>query len=173
MYILLRVFVDILLFRAGPQAVPASVFLLQSAIVFYFMVRVLVALLTFSPLSAVGVSVMDTVLLTSLVWVSLWSRDLNNRVLQTLTAALGTLGLLTLIVLPLDILYIMTDSDEGVDALFSIIMLVLTAWSLTVLGYILRNALDIGAALAVGLSMLYFFVSFVLTVLLFTVPVSE
>ena len=117
MYILLRVFVDILLFRAGPQAVPASVFLLQSAIVFYFMVRVLVALLTFSPLSAVGVSVMDTVLLTSLVWVSLWSRDLNNRVLQTLTAALGTLGLLTLIVLPLDILYIMTDSDEGVDAL--------------------------------------------------------
>ncbi len=177
MYLLFKIFIDILLFRSGPQELPASPFLLYMTMVLYFAVGVLVAWLSFPFWSAVSVSCMDTALLISLIWIALWIKKLDYRMLQTLTAALGTLGLITLIVFPLDVLYAITDNmspeSEDSGSLLSTLLFILMAWSLTVLGHILRNALEIRPALAVGLSLLYLTFSFILTVVLFTVPVSE
>ncbi len=172
MVTILKLFMDILLFRLGPEDVPVSIFLLKASAVFYFVVGVLLALLNFSFLSAVGVSAIDTALLSLLVWITLKLKNFDNRFIQTLTAACGALGLLTVIVLPLDILYALLDVDDELESLFSIMMMSLTAWSVTVLGHILRNSLDIVPSLAVGLSILYLVVSFIMTVLLFSVPVS-
>ncbi|CAK0763733.1 conserved membrane hypothetical protein [Gammaproteobacteria bacterium] len=169
---LFKIFVDILLLQAGPQDIPASRFLFQASLMLYFAAGVLASLSNFPPLSSVGISAVDTTLLALLVWIALRMRHFDNRVLQTLTAVLGALGLLTVISLPLDAWYAMLNpSDQESDQLPALVMLGLLVWSLAVLGHILRHALDIVPAMAAGLSLLYLILSFVLTTFLF-IPVA-
>jgi len=172
MSILLKLFIDILLLQAGPQDVPSSRFLLWTSVVVYFVAGILVSLTNFPPLSAVGISIVDTFLLTSLVWVALRMRHFDNRIPQTLTAVLGSLGLLTIIALPLNAWYAaLGQADQDPDQLPFLVMVGLLVWSLTVLGHILRQALDTTPALATGLSLLYLISSFVLTSILF-IPIE-
>ncbi|CAK0758885.1 conserved membrane hypothetical protein [Gammaproteobacteria bacterium] len=168
MSIILKLFINILLLQAGPQDVPSSRFLLQVSLLLYFLAGILVSLTNFPPLPSVGISVVDTFLLVSLVWITLRVWRFEHRIAQTLTAVLGALGLLTVVALPLNAWYAALEhADQNIDQLPFLVMLGLLVWSLTVLSHILRHALDTSPTLATGLSLFYLVLSFTLTSILF------
>ncbi len=161
----LRTFLRILLFQAGPQDLPDSRFLLQLCWVLYFFAGLLVSLPNLSPLAALGASLLDTGLLSMLIWTSLRVRGYGHRIAQTLTAALGSLCLLTLLALLLDGWYFLLDEtfDSGSGMLPTLIVIGLVLWSLAVLGHVLRQALSVALPAAAGLSLAYLALSYQLT----------
>jgi len=166
---ILRIFMDLLVFRAGPQDLPKSHFLLKITTIFYYLAGVFIALLDF-PFSDAGlISFLDTVLLMGMISLALWVRDLTNRIPQTLSATLGSLGLLTCFSFPVIAWYAtfipIVESENNFFPSF--VILIWLAWSLAILTHILRNALDINQFIAATFSIIYLISSFSLTVILF------
>ncbi|CAK0747137.1 conserved membrane hypothetical protein [Gammaproteobacteria bacterium] len=171
---LFKIFVDILLLQAGPQNLPASRFLLNAATLLYFFSGILVSLLNFSFLSAIGISIMDTALLALMAWLPLRMRNFANRTPQTLTAIFGALGLFSIISLPMDIWFTtLSNTEQNFNQIPSLIMIFLSVWSLAALGHILRHALEITSIVAAGLSLLYMILSLFITTLLFIPTVGN
>lgn len=166
---LLKIFLDIIFLRAGPQDVPVSFFLLKTTMVVYFVSGMLTSLFSFPLLSAMGISLVDTALLISIIWITLRVRHLDNRIPQTITAALGALGIFTMISLPINLWYTIFSytMEQSTDQFFTLTMLFLLIWNLSVLGHILRHALNITSAVAAGLSLCYLILSLLLTTALF------
>ena len=91
----LKVFVDIVLWRRGPQHLPASPLLLGLCGLVYAVVSVVQLALVDEPAAAWFVFVvLDPLLLTGSVWLLLRLFGRPQRFLQTATAVLGTGALL-------------------------------------------------------------------------------
>jgi hypothetical protein len=148
---LLQLFIDICLFRKGPQHLPASSLLLALAACFYLVTGwVLLGLESGWLNGAVQVAVAGGLLL-AFVWTTLASCDKRHRLLQTLTALTGTDGLLTGIAIAC---YMLTPA---LPDLRNISISLLTLWDLAVIAHILRHALSQNLAMGAGLTIIYFF----------------
>lgn len=162
-----RTFMDLLIFQAGPQDLPTSLFLLKSTIVFYYGVGVLVALLDFPFPAALLISFLDTTLLIGMVNFALWIRNFTNRIPQTLSAIFGSLAILTFFSLPTVVWYTIFFPESENNFFLSLTIVIWLMWSLAVLSYILRNALEINQFIAAAFSIAYLISSFSLTLILF------
>jgi len=164
---LVSLYFDICLLRAGPQHLPVSNALVGLAVAAHVLVGVLLGLLSFSFVNAVGYALVSTFMVVGLTRIVLLVRNYPDRFKQTLSGLAGTDVLLGLVVWPITAWLYEADAqgtDVGTPFIF---WLIVVAWSLVVTAHILRHALSvhyvIGFAVAVG----YFVVSYSILATLF------
>jgi hypothetical protein len=157
MHALFNLFLDICLFRKGPQDIPPSAVLMKLCLLGYGASGFLVLLLgTPAPVALLQI-LLDLVLLAGLLHLVLLLNRHPGRFEQTLTALTGTGTLLGLLALPL-MHWIVRQGTEGDTTLPSLLMLGLMVWSVAIIAHILRHALDTsvwaGALYALGYTVL-------------------
>lgn len=170
-------FVSICLLRMRPQDLPAAPVLMVFAALLYMGTGMIIAVQHMSTAGAIGLVVMDTVLLGFMLFLLLWIQQKTERFQQTFTALLGTGALLELIAAPL-----LMWQQQGIDVstetlttgaiIASLLLWVWLFWSLVVIGHIIRNAIETILPIGVLLGVLYMFVTFSVTrSLFFSAPV--
>lgn len=162
MLALLNLFLDLCLFRKGPQDVPASAALLRLSLLAYGVSGLLVLLLSTPFPAAILQTLLDLILMAGLLYLALILHRRSARFEQTLSALTGAGTLMGLLALPL-MNWIAQQGVEGDIGLPSFLVLGLMIWSIAVIAHILRHAFDtsiwVGALYAIG----YTFLSWTVT----------
>ncbi len=157
MYALFNLFLDICLFRKGPQDIPASAVLLKLCLLAYGASGFLVLLLGAPAPVALLQVLLDLVLLAGLLHLILLLGRHPSRFEQTLTALTGAGALIGLLALPL-MHWIVRQGPGGDTTLPWLLMLGLMVWSVAIIAHILRHALGTtvwaGAMYALGYTIL-------------------
>lgn len=157
MHALFNLFLDICLFRKGPQDIPASSILMRLCLLAYGASGFLVLLLGAPAPVALLQILLDLVLLAGLLHLVLLLNRHLGRFEQTLTALTGAGTLMGLLALPL-MQWIIRQGTGGDTTLPSLLMLGLMVWSVAIIAHILRHALDTsvwaGAMYALGYTVL-------------------
>jgi hypothetical protein len=151
-----KLYVDICLLRAGPQDLPATQSALTLSLLAYTATSIVLSVTTQSFGSAVVYGLADTLTLAVLTYTLLMVRRLPQRLTQTLSALAGTGVVIGLFALPLVLI-------QNVPPL---LLLLITVWSLTVIGHILRHALNVSLPMGILASMGYLLASLALASLL-------
>jgi hypothetical protein len=154
----LKLFLDIVLWRRGPQDLPASSLLFWLTLVAYVAVSAIqLSLLEESGATWVVFLLADPLLLTGCVWMILKLYNHPERFLQTATAVLGTGALLGLLLyLPLQVLLSLLGlgPDSGLARFFALVLLASFA---LVTGRILKLGTESNLFTGVAISLTYFF----------------
>jgi len=169
LFFLFRQFFFLIVFRAGPQDLPATNQALYIAAGFNALVAFLVAQsmdngleTTLGPAAEVAV---ELVLLAAYVGLWVWIREVPRRFLQTLTAAYGVNALVTLMAWP--ILVVSPPMEEigtAQPSALEFLILAVMMWNLMALGNIFRHALNMALPLGFLLAFIYFLIAgFVVT----------
>ena len=156
MQALLKVFWDIALWRRGPRDVPASRTLLGATALLYLATSTIQSQLIDGPTLAVVRGVADLGFTAGVFWLCLAIARRSHRLLQTLTAVLGT-G--TLLALPMIVLFLLADAlgPEGpVAGALKLVLLPLLIWDLCVLAHIVRQALEAPLVAGVAVATTYY-----------------
>lgn len=187
MQVLLKAYTDILLRRQGPDALPASPFLLRLAFVAYVSVSCAGLLtdgtLLVKPLQSLAAVLFDAGLLCAWMWILLTVAGQPQRLRQSLSAALGCgaiIGLYTLPVLVLLVIWQPMPADGAADMIIGAeaqlpllskiavaIYVVLLAWYAAVLGHIFSRAMQIHTLGGLALGIFYIFASLAIVSALF------
>ena len=142
MRVLFNLFLDICLFRKGPQDTPASMALLKMCLAAYGLTSLLVLLVGIAAPVAVLQTVVDMLLLSGLLYLALRLYRYPRRFVQTLSALTGVGALLSLLALPL--LFWIDGQPRGGNAEFpALLLLALMVWSIAVMAHILRHAFNV------------------------------
>lgn len=163
---LIYLFLDISLFRRGPQDCPASWLLLGLAVSANFLVGTLLSLTGSEGLAALGQALLGIGLLAAFLLGALYFTDKLPRLLKTGTAAFGTDTLISLVAL---VFILLGELIPDLKEIVGMVLLLLMFWQIAVLGHILRHALAIPLLAGVGLSFVYFLVSYRILMTLFPV----
>ena len=145
---IIRAFIDICLFRRGPQDIPASGFLLYLTLGAYAASNFLLALGRYTLGTAAMVSLTATLLLAVLTLSLLYLHGRAARVPQTLAALAGTGTVVAVLALP-PIYWLHLQTGPAQLSLPDLLVLGLVVWSLAIIGHIIRHAL--ATRLIVGL----------------------
>ena len=159
---LFNLFLDICLFRKGPQDVPSSAALLKMCLLGYGLSGVLVLLIsTPAPLALLQI-LLDMVLLSGLLYLALIAYRHPKRFEQTLSALTGTGTLMGLLALPLIVWLAHQDPSDDTQ-LPSLLTLLLMVWSIAIITHILRHALNTSIWIRALYALGYTFLSWMLT----------
>lgn len=156
---LLRSFWEICLFQKAPQDLPYSRGLFVLLVLLGFVVDNLnlnIALPKVMVTSVLGVVSLHTGLLLGSLSALLVVMGYRARIIQTLTALLGTGVIISLLAMPVLLIVGRSANEPGY---FGLILLLLNIWSLLITAHILRHALSIGLLLAGLLAFGYFMLS--------------
>jgi hypothetical protein len=157
----LKVFADIVLWRRGPQDLPASRLLLGLVAAVYVAVSVLQMVL-FAPADTAGawfiIVVLDPLLLVGGTYLLLRLFNHPERFLQTTTAILGTGALLSVVLsMPIDA-WISRGNVPANSVAAGLSQLALVVIGALVMGRILQQASGSNLLTGVALSLTYFLV---------------
>lgn len=145
---IVRLFWDICLLRAAPQDVPASPLLLMLA----FAADAFFSIATQAEAGglprALATTAVGSGILLVMIYAALAARGHPARWMQTFTALFGSGAIIGLIAFPVTIwLGGTVEAGSGAAALPAMIWIGLLFWNLTVIGHVLRHALEIPFAL--------------------------
>lgn len=159
LFALFNFFLDLCLFRTRPQDLPASPVLLA----FLAGIAVLLNLALIGghasgPLAALGEAVTEVAVMLGVLYLALERMGHPGRFVQTASALLGSGIVLGTFALPL------SGLDPGDAVLAQVAIL---AWSILVMGHILRHAFDTGLAAASLIALGYTLFSYSLLAILF------
>lgn len=169
MHRLILVFVDIALHRRGPEDLPSSQFLFLIILGSYFFVGLFVLQIRESFSQALSLVLFDGTLYLFFVWALLGICGYLSRFIQTATALLGTEILLNLIVAPL-LLWIEIIGDAASPPILpALLFSLIIFWGIDIAGFVLSRALQLTYFVGVLVMIGYFFASFSLRSLLFSV----
>jgi hypothetical protein len=162
MQALFRVFWDIVVFRRGPRDVPPSLALLATLAVLYAATSVVQARVMFAPVLALTCAIADLGLTCAVFAVALMVRGRRHRLVQTLSAVLGSGALLSL-----PLIALMSARSGVADAdprafLLSVALVPFEIWYLFVMGHIARLALEVTLFTGMAIAMTYAVLSYVL-----------
>jgi hypothetical protein len=156
---LVRIWFDICLWRAAPQDLPASGFLLALSVGCYALVSMLVSLGSSGLTGAVQLALLDLGLLAVFVLSLLYLQDKTARINQTLSALAGTGSLLGVFALPL-VWWVQAEQQSAQPpVLLTLFWLMLLVWNLLVMAHIIRHALSSSFPVGLGASLLYVLLS--------------
>lgn len=151
-------FIEIALFRKGPQDLPASGFLLGLALALHAVV--LAISIYIFPAGDVPVAAARTLASVVsefvLVWVVLLAFNKGQRFLQTMTAVVGVDIVLGLAFIPLLASLPPTPDHGQLSAFQSLVYLGLMAWGVTALAWILRHAINVSSLTGAAIALSYF-----------------
>jgi hypothetical protein len=152
----LKVFLDIVLWRRGPQDLPSSGLLLLLTLLAYVIVSgVQVALMHETGVALLLFLVLDPLLLMGTVWFVLSVFGHKERFLQTATAVLGTSALLSA-VLSIPFQLMLSSQGEGPPTIATQLMaLGLIVVFVLVTGRILKLALDSNLFTGIAIALTY------------------
>lgn len=155
----LRIFVDIVLWRRGPQDLPASGLLVLITLAAYVAVTVVQLLMLDEPAATwLFFLVGDPLLLMAWVWLVLRLFGHADRYVQTASAVLGTGALLGLAVyLPLQLIVI-GSGQAPTSSLAQVLGLLLVVVFALVTGRILKLATDSNLFTGIAVALTYFLV---------------
>jgi len=159
MFLLINRFFLICLFRAWPKDLPTSAFLLLLSLTAYGLVGFFLALNKSSALQALAMIGVDILLLAGLTWLVLWVRVLGKRYLQTLTALAGCGAILALFAWPL-LLWQQYSGNSVVETFVALLMWLWFFWQILVFSHIIRDAVSTSLFIAIGLALVYMFISY-------------
>ncbi|MGH8557930.1 MAG: hypothetical protein ACRESZ_10810 [Methylococcales bacterium] len=165
MFIILKIFLDICLFRRGPQDLPVSAFFFGIVLVANAVVGLIILSMEAPFLAAVPQFLVSIALLAGFSWIVLALSGRTIRFRQTLCALLGVDTVISLAALPF-LVWISLNQNFG---LAYYILIASMFWSVAVVGHIIRHALSSPYLFGLGLSILYFLASFKVMVYLFPV----
>jgi hypothetical protein len=149
---LIRLFLDISLFRKGPQDCPASTLLLWLAMGVNLAVGIVLSLFDMDWVEALVQSLTGFLLLAGFLGAALYLTGKMLRFLQTATAAFGCDSLISATALPLLALAPWLPEAAGV---VGILLMLLMLWQIAVIGHILHHALSIPFPAGLGLAFVY------------------
>jgi len=156
---LFRLFLDICLFRAGPQDVPYSQALMNFTVAGYVLLSLLVSLPGYSLPSAIVSVAVDIIIMIGITIAGLWLRRFLHRITQTVAALAGTGIILNLISWPLVVLASEYSPDQLLFPQYLLYLLVF--WNIGIVGHILKMALSIPYWLAIVISVFYIFAYYI------------
>lgn len=148
MMVLWRLFLDIVLFKKGPQDVPDSPVLFALVLLADVVISTVVGALEGDVSGALVQAFVASVLLLAFVALILLLTSHRERFQKTATAVLGCDALMTLAALPVSLL---SDVLSGLGLLIMGILF----WNLLVFAHILKHALGVGYALSVALALIF------------------
>lgn len=153
----LRIFVDIVLWRRGPQDLPTSALLLALTVAVYVAVSVVqLAMLGEDTATWIFFLLVDPLLLLGWVWLVLRIFGRTERFLQTATAVFGASAVLGLIVyLPMQFLLSVLGKDAASSMAQVFALLLVVAFAL-VAGRILKLATETGMVTGIAMALTYF-----------------
>ena len=154
---LLTLLIDIMRLRAAPQDIPFSRFLMLLSIGSYLLMGLVISLLDQDAGLALLSAGIDTVMLIGLAYLALWIRNYQARAVQTITAFAATGTLFEIMGLPL-VAYLQTTSADDPSSL-SFLLLALIIWNITVIGHILRHAVEVPMWIGTSIALLYIYTS--------------
>ncbi len=156
------------LFRAAPQDLPTSTFLLRLMLLFYIVSGLLVILTGVTISTASLMVTVNLALLALLSWALLWINNLGHRYYQVLTALAGCSALINLVTLPV-LLWAQAASRDQIPGLPLASMLLWSSlfWQIVVMGHIIRHALATLMPIGISLAVLYTFISININRILF------
>lgn len=164
---LIRAWLDICLFRKGPQDLPVSGFLPGLSLACYVLVSFLVASPSSGIVAAVQLAALDVVMLIVFVSVLLYLQSKTERLGQTLSAMAGSGSLMGVFALPLVLLVDPGLPADQLSPLLTGSWLSLLIWNLFVMAHIMRHALSTSFAVGLGAAVLYALVSMQIVATLF------
>jgi hypothetical protein len=172
MLAILKAYVNIAFRKLGPEDLPDSRFLLGATLAFYLVVQIPLIRIVFRSTDTLFLTrFVDVALLLVCLWVLLRLTGLGSRYRQTLTALLGTSGLLSMLSIPFNLWSSAVADLTPRPAIPSAFILVIVLWSFVVDGHILSRALSKPFVIGLIVAVTYFFVH--TTVLFELVPVPE
>jgi hypothetical protein len=157
MFALLTRFVDLCRLRSTPQDLPHSQFLMLFCIGGYFLLGFAVSIQEQGFGLAILTASADTGLMVGLAYLGLWVRDSLPRAVQTITALTGTGALFELVAWP--VVTFLQQLKEGESSSLSLLLLALVIWNITVIGNILRHALEVPMWVGTSIALLYIYTS--------------
>ena len=149
---LIQLFIDICLFRKGPQDVPVSRFLLGLILAFNFLLSTGLLLIEAELIQALSQAACAMGLMLAFLYLILKLARLAPRFLQTATAALGSDTVFSLGALPLMAAGQFQPEWQGS---LSLLLSALMLWAIAVLAHILREALNLPYLAGFGLALAY------------------
>lgn len=152
-------FINICLFRAGPEDLPASTRLMQIVVAAYLLLGVAINLLDADLFTSMLISVADLLILFTFVLLLLQVRKKLPRFRQTVTAIMATSSLLGVLVLPFLALFYQYDDTTQAASWLLFALMVIMLWSLMVTSHIFRRALNCSAPISVAWTLLYVAIS--------------
>lgn len=167
--ILFRIFLEVCLFRRGPQDLPASQLLLLLSLAAHLLASWILALPALGPYRSLAAAFTDTLVLVGLTVALLAQQDRSARFGQTTTALAGTGALVSLLATP-PVYWLYHLRQAGGDtATLNLLILLLMIWSIAVTAHIMRHALSTNLAAGAVLAVLYFFVTVMVRDLVFPI----
>ena len=155
MYQILLRLLDICMFRAGPQDLPASPWLLKLLLIGYVGVGVLAGRLLGSVSKAFVEALFDASLLGLVLFAFLNWRGLRARFVQAYSATLGCGMIINALALPLIYGIAAAQASGGVSVELALIWLAILGWDIAVFAHILRHSFNISLARGVMFSVIY------------------
>jgi hypothetical protein len=154
---LLILIFNIMRLRAAPQDLPHSWFLMLLSVGAYLLMGLVISLLDQGFGLALLSASIDTLLLIGLAYLALWIRNFQARAVQTITAFAATGTVFEIIGWPV-VTYLQQTSADNPSSL-SLVLLALIIWNITVIGHILRHAIEVPMWIGTGVALLYIYTS--------------
>lgn len=156
----LHFYVRLCFLKEAPQDAPYSKNFLYFGIVTYYLVGVLITSFTQSWGVSVVMSFIQTAILMFLTNLLLWVRKSPERYEQTLSALTFTGAIIGIIALP--VITMLTSTGDG-EGFASLLWVVLIIWETVVVAHIYRHSMDITLPGGLGISLVYMYLSFAIT----------
>jgi hypothetical protein len=164
---ILRLFLDLCLFRKGPEDTPASPFLLALTLLGYALVGLLILSFQTGPDVALLQVVVEGGLNLAFLRVLLGVVRKPHRFVQAAIALMGTDALISLLALPL----LLAQGVAAVGGMVHLPLLVMMVWNVAVSGMILGRAISRPLSVGVAVALLYTVASILLMAKLFPAAV--
>lgn len=159
--------INMLLLRTAPQDLPYSSALMSRVIFLYLLTGMVVLNGVVEPPMALARMILSIGVLLLFSYIALSLLGLRARLVQTVTALVGTGIAFNLMAWPLIRLSEAETEPATMSGLASLIMLLLVSWEVMVTSHIYRHALNIQMAKAIILSIGLFLISMTLSQLVF------
>ncbi|MCX7101980.1 MAG: hypothetical protein NTX38_10970 [Methylobacter sp.] len=151
MFEIIKLLLDVCLFKKGPQDVPFSLWLLRVLILVDVCVSFLMVSIHTDWFPSLLQAIVSAGLIFSFSWFMLYLTNKRQRINQVTSAFLGTDTLISFFALPG-----MASMAFGSAAVLAfIVTIALMIWHWAVTGHIIRNALGQTWAFSLGLAFLY------------------
>jgi len=147
--------------RASPGDAPLSNVAQYAAIIAYWSVGVIILVQSQPLLGSVFISAVQTGLLVFVVNVSLWIKKNPERITQTITAMAGAGTLISLIAFP--VVMSLSGAEGVTQSVFSIFWIVLVVWETAMIAHVFRHSLEMPFYAAVGMAMIFLYLSATIT----------
>jgi hypothetical protein len=149
---LFKIFLDICLFRRGPQDLPASGFLMGLTLLLNLLASIFLASLEVDLPQALLQSLVAPVFLALFVFGLLKFSQRPSRFTQTVTAGIGCDALITALAIPVVVVSLFLPDVRTAAGL---LLFALMLWEMAVMGHIVRQAMEIPFMAGFGLALVY------------------